>query len=270
MAVSLDSLCQTLADIAPLDLAEDWDNVGLLVGDRTMQIKRVMTCLTLSPDVADEALRQNADLVVTHHPIPFQPVRRITPDSITGAVLWDLIRGGVAIYSAHTAFDSAAEGINQTWAHSLGLTKISPIIDPTGEGHLGNGRLGDLPEAKTAAEIINQCAAIVSMTRSPRAVGHLDLPITRVGVACGSGGSFISEAHRCGCQLLITGEATLHACLEARSLGMALGLLGHYWSERFAMERLATLIAQTLPDLDVWASREETDPIIAPVAQAIA
>ena len=261
MAVSLDSICQLLAGIAPLDFAEDWDNVGLLAGDRAMQVERVMTCLTLSPDVAEEALREKADLVVTHHPIPFQPVRRITSDSIAGGVLWNLIRGGVAVYSAHTAFDSAAQGINQTWAESLGLTQIRPIIDPPDEGRLGSGRWGELPRPRVATEIIRQCADLVSMPGTPRAVGRLDQPIARVGVACGSGGSFIAKAHRRGCQLLITGEATLHACLEARSLGITLGLLGHYWSERFAMERLAAQIAEGSPELIVWASREESDPI---------
>ncbi|QEG01856.1 GTP cyclohydrolase 1 type 2 [Stieleria maiorica] len=270
-AVTVDAVCQLLAQWAPLKLAESWDNVGLLVGDRAREIRRVLTCLTLTPDVAAEAVDQQADLIVTHHPIPFRPLPRINCDSITGEILWRLIGAKIAVYSAHTAFDSAAEGINQSWAELLGLQAVRPISDPSAsdpsasdpsaENNLGSGRYGLLESEAPAREVIRRCAALVQSTSPPRGVGPLDQPVTKVGFACGSGGSFVAQAARCGCQLLVTGEASFHDCLEAESRGMALGLLGHFHSERFAMERLAVRIGEALPTLTVWPSRAESDPV---------
>ncbi|MCC9599481.1 Nif3-like dinuclear metal center hexameric protein [Stieleria sp. JC731] len=260
MAINLNTLCGTLAQIAPLSLAESWDNVGLLLGDRATEVSRVMTCLTVTPAVVDEALESNVDLVVAHHPLPFRPLAKITADSITGSMLLRLIQSSVAVYSAHTAFDSAATGINQTWSELLQFTSVSPIVDPEGSAELGAGRLGKLPSPRTPADVITDCARHVGVS-NPRVVGPLDGLIERVGFACGSGGSFVAKAHRRGCQLLITGEATFHQCLEAESLGMTLALLGHYYSERFAMEQLAERLAEQFSELEVWASRKESDPI---------
>src|SRR6185295_16007116 len=112
---------------APAALAAEWDNVGLLVGDRAQKVERIMTCLTITPAAAAEAIREQADLIVTHHPLPFKPLNRLTADEPTGRILLDLIRAGVAIYSPHTAFDSAAAGINQQLAEGLGLIDIQPL-----------------------------------------------------------------------------------------------------------------------------------------------
>jgi dinuclear metal center YbgI/SA1388 family protein len=261
MSVSLDRICQALSRVAPLKLAESWDNVGLLVGDRAQSISKVMTCLTVTPTVAEEAIQADAGLVVTHHPIPFRPLGRITCDTTTGQILWRLIGAGVGVYSAHTAFDSAADGINQTWAEALKLTSIEPINDPTPENELGSGRRGVLPNSMTAREVIRRCSKMVSTSASPRGVGPLDRVVRQVGFACGSGGSFLTKAHGCGCELLITGEATFHDCLQAESFSMAMGLLGHYHSERFAMERLAEQLQREFPELSVWPSANEADPI---------
>lgn len=262
MSILLDSVCQTLSAIAPIRRAESWDNVGLLVGDRKQPISRVMTCLTVTPSVVAEALERRVDLIVAHHPLPFRPLARLTTDSIPGQMLWRLIGARVAIYSAHTAFDSAALGINQRWAESLGLQDIGPITEPAAENELGSGRLGVLPEPSEAGLVIRTCGQLAGASgASLRGVGPLDQKVSKVGFACGSGGSFVADARRGGCELLITGEATFHQCLEAEALGMTLGLLGHYQSERFAMERLAEHLSAEWPDLSIWPSDCEQDPI---------
>src|SRR6187431_1498174 len=119
---SVADFCTFLDAFAPPALAAEWDNVGLLVGDRSQKVERVMTCLTITPASAAEAIRERADLIVTHHPLPFKPLKRLTAEQPAGRMLLDLIRAGIAIHSPHTAFDSAAEGINQQLALGLGLT----------------------------------------------------------------------------------------------------------------------------------------------------
>ena len=91
----IQDVCEFLDSFAPLRLAEEWDNVGLLVGDTKGEVHRLMTCLTVTPETAQEAIDQNVELVVSHHPLPFRPLKRVTTDNIPAKLLWDLIRSGV-------------------------------------------------------------------------------------------------------------------------------------------------------------------------------
>lgn len=116
-----------LENLAPPALSESWDNTGLLLGDHTADVTRVLTCLTLTPDVAVEAVSVGAQLVVTHHPLMFKPVQRITADAPDGRTLLTLLRAGIAVYSPHTAWDNAPLGINQQLADLCGLQDITPL-----------------------------------------------------------------------------------------------------------------------------------------------
>lgn len=266
-------LCRFLDAFAPQALAEDWDNVGLLVGDRTRPVERVMTCLTITPASVAEAIERRAEAIVTHHPLPFKPLKRLTTDSTPGRLLLDLIEAKIAVYSPHTAFDSAAAGINQQLAAGLGLADILPLVpaptsESTGESTgtasgtatLGAGRCGRFVQAKRLEEIVAQLKQFLRID-GLHVVGNLDASIRIAAVACGSAGSFLEPASACGCQLLVTGETSFHTCLAAEASGIALLLPGHYASERFAVERLATVLAEQFPALTIWASQQEADPL---------
>jgi len=269
----VDRVCQVLAEIAPPTLGESWDNIGLLVGNRRSPVRRVMTCLTITPPVAEEAVARQVDLVVAHHPLPFKPLSRLTTDSTAGSILIRLIAGGVAVYSAHTAFDSARSGINQMWAEGLGLNQIKPLvaIDATSRDtndsqispELGGGRYGVLPIPMPIDALASQ-AGRFCRTPEVRVVAAAQ-EIRKVAIACGSGGGFLSAAKAKGCQALITGETTFHNCLEAESVGISLVLVGHYASERFAMETMANDLNARIDrlggDCEVFASDAETDPL---------
>ena len=103
----LNSVLNALQTIAPLEFAESWDNVGLLVGNRNREIATAMTCLTLTATTLDEAIQEQVDLVICHHPIPFKPLSKINDDTTTGKLLLRAIEAGIAIYSPHTAWDNA-------------------------------------------------------------------------------------------------------------------------------------------------------------------
>jgi putative NIF3 family GTP cyclohydrolase 1 type 2 len=98
-------IAEFLNEFAPPVLAEEWDNVGLLVGRAQAPVERVMTCLTITPASAREAIEGRAQLIVTHHPLPFRPLKRLTDEAPEGSLLLDLIGAGVAVFSPHTAFD---------------------------------------------------------------------------------------------------------------------------------------------------------------------
>jgi dinuclear metal center YbgI/SA1388 family protein len=254
-------LCTFLDTFAPPVLAAEWDNVGLLVGDRARQVERVMTCLTITPAAAVEAIRERADLIVTHHPLPFKPLKRLTADQPAGRILLDLIRSAVAIHSPHTAFDSAAVGINQQLAEGLGLTEIEPLeVADAHPAGLGAGRWGSLAPKQTLGQVAARLKQFLKIG-GLHAVGHLQTPISRVAVACGSAGEFLAVAIERGCELLVTGETRLHTCYEAEARGACLLLAGHYASERFGVERLAEVLGKQFAALTVWASRDERDPL---------
>src|SRR5262245_14363600 len=100
------ALVEFLEQFAPPALAADWDNVGLLLGERGTPVRRVLTCLTVTPESAAEAVETGAQLIITHHPILFRAVKRLSGDTPEGRVLCSLIRAGIAVYSPHTAFDN--------------------------------------------------------------------------------------------------------------------------------------------------------------------
>ena len=259
--IELQSICDFLQEFAPPHLAEEWDNVGLLVGDPQSEVSRLMTCLTVTPTSADEAIREGADLIVTHHPLPFRPLKRLTTDNTPSRLLLQLIGAGVAVYSPHTAFDSAAGGINQRLADGLGLANIVPLIaneqDPEG---LGAGRYGELTTSVLLSEMAARLKAFLKLD-GLHVVGSADRQVRRVAVACGAAGEFLEPAGRAACDLLITGETSFHTCLEASARDIALLLPGHYASERFAVELLAEELGEHFDELTVWASREESDPL---------
>ena len=252
---------QFLNQFAPTRLAEEWDNVGLLVGDPKLEVQRMMTCLTVTPESAEEAISQQANLVISHHPLPFRPIKRITTETVASKMIWDLIRAGVSIYSPHTGFDSAATGINQSLSERLGLTDpvpLKPIVDDPQQ--LGSGRIGRLSTSESLGDFIEKCKTAFDL-QTLQAVGKGDQTVNKVAVACGSGGSFLAAAIRQGCDTFVTGEATFHTALEAKANGVALVLLGHHSSERFAVEALASTLAKEFADTTVWASKDESDPL---------
>ena len=116
-----------LERFAPCATAAEWDNVGLLLGDPAAGVSRVMTCLTLTPDVSAEAVREGANLVVTHHPVLFRAVKKLTATTSDGQVVLPLLRAGIAVYSPHTAFDNCHGGINDNLCQRLGIVNAVPL-----------------------------------------------------------------------------------------------------------------------------------------------
>lgn len=259
--ITANQLCEFLEVFAPAVLAAEWDNVGFLVGDRAQRVERVMACLTITPATAAEAIRERADLIVTHHPLPFRPLKRLTADEAGGRILLDLIRAGIAIHSPHTAFDSAAGGINQQLAEGLGLVAIEPLeASAAAPATIGTGRLGRFPQPTTLGQAVALLKQFLKLG-GLHVVGDLQSRVERAAIACGSGGEMLMLARDRDCQLFITGEASLHTCYDAAARGIGMLLAGHYASERFGVERLAEVLAGQFPDLTVWASREERDPL---------
>ena len=254
--VKLSEIEQFMCEIHPLKIAESWDNVGLLIGRRNRTVQNVMTCLTVTADVVSEAIDRNVQIIITHHPFPFKPASRFTDGQTDGLLFLELVENKIAVFSSHTAYDSAADGINFLTLQGLGLVNINPLIpkeDPT----LGTGRVGNCDWSwedglKTLKTFYNS-ADFKTVKCGDR--------IRKVAVVCGSGGEFIATAKSRGVDLFITGEASFHQCILARHLGVSLVLTGHFTSERFAMEILAEKLQLRFSALNIFASSVERDPL---------
>ncbi|MCY2976501.1 MAG: Nif3-like dinuclear metal center hexameric protein [Planctomycetota bacterium] len=270
--ILLKQLLKRLDEIAPLAIAEEWDNVGLLVGDPDSEIHRVMTCLTITQATVSEAIAKRVDCIVVHHPIPFKPISQITTSTSTGRYLWQLASNEIAVYSPHTAWDNARFGINQKLAEFFQLEDIRPMVPLKSEivnrisslvpaedlRLIGTGRIGTVTKDETISMIIS---GIHEMIHKPRIERNQSLitKVNRIAFVCGSGGSFANAAKKAGADLLITGEATYHQFLEASNLGLGLITFGHYPSEAGAMRVLSDMLCESFPELQVWRSHDETD-----------
>ena len=264
---ALADIVAALEGIAPLRLAAEWDSVGLLVGTRRTTIDRVMACLTLTEAVAREAVRQRIDMILAHHPLPFRPVGRITDDSSTGRILLDLLGGGIAVWSSHTAWDSAAGGINDQLARMMQLDHAVPLQPDPSEPTVGIGRAGDAAAGVTVGGLATRLMnALGASDRSVaiagcQVAGDVDRPAGRVGIVCGSGGELVPVAAAAGCTTFVTGEIRLHDAIAATAAGLSVIAVGHHASERFSMAGLAGRLADAVPGLSCEVSRADVDPL---------
>ncbi len=258
---TVSNIVESMQSFAPAALAEEWDNVGLLVGSGKWSVEKVLTCLTITPTTVAEAIEKRADMIVSHHPLPFQPLKSITPETTAGGLLLDLISAKIAVYSPHTAFDSAQAGINQHLAIGFGLQQIEPLVPlPSSEElDVGSGRIGSTGGV-TLLELAERVKSFLDID-VVRVVGSDDQIVDSVAIACGSGGSFLQSAIDRDCDCLVTGEITFHGCLEAEARGVGLVLPGHFASERFALLSLADYLCEQVPGIEAWASQQEKDPL---------
>ena len=252
--------CSFLDRLAPPELSESWDNTGLLIGRCDRHVTRLMTCLTLTPTVTEEAIRRDVQLIVTHHPLLFRGTKKITVDTVEGGILLALIESQTAVFSPHTRFDSAASGINQQLAESFGLESIKPLLPMANNPESGSGRIGVLPAPVALPKFLSTVAQAVSADRLEYC-GSSAAMVRVVGVGCGAGESFLAEAAAQHCDTFVTGEARFHSALDAQSRGISLVLTGHFASERPAVVKLAEILQSRFPDIRVFASDFDISPL---------
>ncbi len=265
MTTHVADIANWMETLAPLRLSAEWDNTGLLLGDGQRPVQRLMTCLTLTPESVDEAVARRADVVISHHPLPFRPLKKITTTDVTGRLLWRLASAGISVYCPHTAWDSAAAGINAMLAERLGLVDCQPLLpEPIASGSLGAGRTGVTVEELDLSDLVKRIDENVPYCRM-RVVKASEViageGIRKVAIVCGSGASLLGSAIKQNCDLFLTGEATFHQCLEAQAAGISMLMIGHFASEKFAMDQLAELCRAQFADVEVWGSLTERDPV---------
>ena len=197
-----------------------YDNSGLLVGDPAREVTGVHFALDVTNAVIDEAVRHGANLIVTHHPMMFSPIKRLVETTCEGQLLCRLVREGISLIAAHTNLDQAPGGVNDALAAAIGLESI------TGEGFL---RVGNLPQTMSAGDLAAHISRCLGDT--VRIMGDPSAVISRVGMCSGSGSDEWPAAAAMGAQAFLTGEAKHHHALEAAHSGVVMLEAGHHATE---------------------------------------
>ena len=232
MRVTVGMMRDLIDGFAPFATAEDFDNVGLLVGRADQEVRTALVALDVTPGVIEEAKRQGAQLIVTHHPLLFSPRRDLREEDREGALLAALIRAGLSLIAAHTNFDKATGGVNDALLAAAGLP-ASPDGPDRSEGAVaGLTRTVDLPEPMPLRELARQVEArLGDAVRCFTAPGE-HKPVRRLTVCAGGGGEYWQDALDTGADCFLTGECKLHHALEAVQHGLRVLEAGHAATER--------------------------------------
>lgn len=239
-------IMDVIEEFAPAGIQEKWDNSGLCIGSESADVTSVLIGLDCTPELVDEAARTGADMIVTHHPLIFSGLKRISPDDPTGGAVIRAIRAGISIYAAHTNADKVIAGVSGAMAARLGLGN-TVILDEEEEG-VGLGVIGDWPEAMPAEDAIRYVKEKFGL-KYVRTSKPVDIPVKRVAVCGGSGSSLIEKARSKGAQLYLCGDISYHHFFTGHDF--MLMDVGHYESERDIVEILFSLIKKKFPNFAV-------------------
>ena len=254
---------QALFQLAPKDLAFDWDNVGHLEGSPDQEVQRVLVALDVTENVVSEAEKLGCQLIVSHHPVmncTWHPVQTLRTDDRQGRILMGLVTHDISAICMHTNLDAAEGGVNDVLADLFGIRQRTAFAD-------GCGRVGEIdpitvPELAALAQ--RKLAALCNAPDTGAAVqgkfADAGRPVRRLAVISGAGGSLFAEAIAEGADCLLTGEANHHAAIDAVRLGLSLVAAGHYATEFPVCAAIADRLHAVFPELEVRVSGENRDP----------
>lgn len=232
--------------LAPKALAAEWDNVGLLAGSADREVRSVLVALDITEPVVEEAERMGADLIVSHHPVIFHPVKSITDRDPSGRLLIRLVRSGTGAVCMHTNLDAAQGGVNDALASALGLQDAAPAA----EG--GIARIGTLPETMALPGFL----ARVKNALRPNGIRYVDggRPIRKVAAGGGACGDFLWEAAALGCDAFVTADLKYNHFLDAGVLGLTVIDAGHFPTEDVVCPMVVRYLREKFPEVQVEKS----------------
>ena len=246
--------------IAPPYMMESWDNCGLLCGRKEKEVRRILVALDPFRNVIDEAIAENADLIVTHHPLIFgDKLMAVNEDTETGRCLLTLIEQGIAAINAHTNLDLAPGGINDVLARTLGLSDITVI---TPEGTDAEGRpYGLLRSGTVTAQPLSSFLESVKQNLGCQGLRYVDggKPVRKVAVGGGSCAGGMFEAIAAGCDTFVTSDVKYNQFRTAYENGLNLIDAGHFHTENPTMPVLAARLQAAFPEITVKLSENHRD-----------
>lgn len=251
-----------LEQFAPLPLQESWDNAGLQIGlTEADEVSGALLCLDVNEKVLDEAIEKGCNMVISHHPLLFRGLKRISPDNYVGRCVIKAIKNGITIVSMHTNMDNAKGGVNYKIAEKLGLQNVQFMSPKTVEGtECGSGVTGEFDAPLSAEDFIKKVSTVFD-ARHTMTNELLLRPIKKVAICGGAGDFLIDDAIRCGADAFITGEMHYHIYF-AHEQEIQICVIGHYESEQYTSEIFREIISRECPGVKTYIAEQTTNPII--------
>ena len=231
MLATVNDLVELLEELMPSNLAEDWDNVGLMLGRKGKTVKKILLALDLSKEVVEQAVAQKIDLIVTHHPAIFKKLKRVVDNDWQQELLLTLAENGIAVYSAHTNLDCVSTGVNDVLAKLLKLEDIEVLDDSNGLGRIGVVEEASLAEYAKVVKAALKADYVV--------IADAGKKVYKVAVCGGAGSDLIDLALAKGADTLVTGDVKYHSAQQAVFSGLNIIDAGHQPTELPVLEKLA-------------------------------
>ncbi|WP_077367929.1 Nif3-like dinuclear metal center hexameric protein [Anaerosalibacter sp. Marseille-P3206] len=236
---------------APPYLIDSWDNTGFQIGDPEKSVKKVLVSLDLDEYSFQKAKEAEADMIITHHPILFNPLNKITTETYKGRLIYNIIKEDIVVYNAHTNLDVARGGVNDVLAKLLGLKDVeilSPLVnhDVCSQVSYGHGRIGNIEEMNVSLflDTVKEKLEVDYL----RIYGSLDRKVHRVALCGGSGGDFIQDAFDSNAEIYITGDIKYHEAQLANELGLILVDANHFDTEKVILPKIKEKLKKSTND----------------------
>ena len=249
MKIKASIVANAIEEFAPGHIQESWDNSGFTIGGPNKEVSFALLALDCTPALIEEAVIRGADMIITHHPLIFTPLKKIVGESLVERMVERAIENGIVIYSAHTNADKVLPGVSGLLAHRLGLDKAE-ILDPQDES-IGLGVVGNLSTPLFAEELLS----LLKKKFNLNLIRHskpIENKIERVALCGGSGGSLIDIARAAGAQVLVTGDLSYHKFLCED--GFMVMDIGHFESENEVLVLLKDILSKKIPNFEVRIS----------------
>ena len=254
----LSDIIKSIEDFAPKYIKEDFDNVGLMVGDKKRGISKILLALDCTNEVIEEAKINGVDLIITHHPLIFRKPSSITTDTLQGSKIMELIKHDIALYSAHTNLDSAENGMNETIAKLVGLKESKLIEVNFKDNKAGIGRIGLLEEEVSIERYAKKVMSSLGINHGRLVKGNETAK--KIAIINGSGQDFIGKAVAMGADTIVTGDTTYHIASDYKEMGINIIDIGHFGSEWTVFLKVMENIYKDFKDVEVMESKKCQDP----------
>ncbi len=252
-------VCRALEEFAPLAWQEDYDNCGLLIGNRQQPLKGVLICIDVTPQVLFEARTKGCNMIVSHHPLIFSGLKSIARRNYVECCVEMALKWDIAIYAAHTNFDNAPNGVSWRMAEKLGLQSCRVLSPKAGFDGVGCGVVGVLPTAMKEQEFLTMVKNVFG-TPCIRHTECLNRNLKKVALCGGSGADFIEDALAAQADVYLTADLKYHDFFRAEK-GLQLVDVGHFESEQFTKEIFFEQLKKKIPTFALHFSETTTNQI---------
>lgn len=245
--------------VAPLALQESYDNGGLNVGMPDDDVTAVMVCVDVTDEVVSEAIAKGANLIVSHHPLLFHPLRQLGGNNYIERLIRRCVKENIALYAAHTALDRARHGVSYKMADLLGLEHRTLLIPYDQAEDTGFGIVGDLKKPMKTQEFL----CMVKDVFGCRVIRHSRLfkeEVSKIALSSGAGGSFINDAQRAGADIFLSADLKYNDFFASEN-GIMVADLGHFESEYCSIDLLHDIITKKISTFAIYKSESSENPV---------